>query len=457
MKNAASFGLVTAACVVAGLAGMASAGGSTGPDVIVGDLPSVIHYGAVGSKRAYAVGTTSCNVGDANLLWIANNNQHPVIGQNLYRVLVDDRIDNIGISWLKHGFTALAQNLCGTCQNPGTGSRLGVNCSDPYGASLNGNQGGLGNRFQVNAFTGFFNYPWSNPAGSTGNAIFKRCQVEQADLTTAANAIYFFEGHYVTPDDAAAGNGGNNASYRRFRLNADFTFTAQGTTQREKPGIQAWADHGLGINIPDPDVTITTHFAPADGRFFLGQKVKDNGDGTWTYTYAIQNLDSHLSGQALTVPLGNGTTASDNYFNAPLYHSGEPYDNTPWGFANNGSNIVWSSPQTFTQNQNSNALRWGTMYNYWFTADTAPTTGTVTLGLFKPGTPTEVAFDVLIPSAGTGCQADFDGNTVLNVADIFAFLAAWFASDPSADIDGVPGIGVPDIFSFLSLWFAGCP
>lgn len=58
--------------------------------------------------------------------------------------------------------------------------------------------------------------------------------------------------------------------------------------------------------------------------------------------------------------------------------------------------------------------------------------------------------------AGSHCAADFDGNGTAEVPDVFAYLSAWFASDPSADIDGVPGIGVPDLFSFLSLWFAGC-
>ena len=59
--------------------------------------------------------------------------------------------------------------------------------------------------------------------------------------------------------------------------------------------------------------------------------------------------------------------------------------------------------------------------------------------------------------AGNECIADFDGNGTVEVPDIFAYLSAWFSSNPSADIDGTPGIGVPDIFTFLSLWFAGCP
>ncbi len=62
----------------------------------------------------------------------------------------------------------------------------------------------------------------------------------------------------------------------------------------------------------------------------------------------------------------------------------------------------------------------------------------------------------LIDRGEPSCPADFDENGDVEVPDIFAFLSAWFASDPSAEFDGVPGIAVPDIFAFLSLWFAGC-
>jgi murein tripeptide amidase MpaA len=53
------------------------------------------------------------------------------------------------------------------------------------------------------------------------------------------------------------------------------------------------------------------------------------------------------------------------------------------------------------------------------------------------------------------CAADFDGQNGVDVGDIFAFLAAWFAGQPGAyDFGGTPG--VPAIFAFLSAWFAGC-
>ena len=65
--------------------------------------------------------------------------------------------------------------------------------------------------------------------------------------------------------------------------------------------------------------------------------------------------------------------------------------------------------------------------------------------------------DLYILQDEVECAADFDGNGVREVADIFAFLVAWFAGLPSANFDAIPEIGVPDIFAFLALWFAGCP
>jgi hypothetical protein len=55
------------------------------------------------------------------------------------------------------------------------------------------------------------------------------------------------------------------------------------------------------------------------------------------------------------------------------------------------------------------------------------------------------------------CPADFDGSGDLAVADIFAFLAAWFTGDVVlANHNGDCCVSVADIFAFLADWFAGC-
>ena len=43
---------------------------SAQPDVIVGSLNGINSYGNLGDIYAYAVGTTSCNIGDETLSWV---------------------------------------------------------------------------------------------------------------------------------------------------------------------------------------------------------------------------------------------------------------------------------------------------------------------------------------------------------------------------------------------------
>jgi serine protease AprX len=54
------------------------------------------------------------------------------------------------------------------------------------------------------------------------------------------------------------------------------------------------------------------------------------------------------------------------------------------------------------------------------------------------------------------CVADYNGNGVANIDDIFIFLNAWFASTPDTDTDLSGAINIDDIFIFLNIWFAGC-
>jgi len=76
-------------------------GGGTGvADVIVGAIPDVSRYGAatIGgvSFMAYAFGTTSCNIGTAQLEWFEQpDNRHPFIPMNMYR-LGNGRFEQIG-------------------------------------------------------------------------------------------------------------------------------------------------------------------------------------------------------------------------------------------------------------------------------------------------------------------------------------------------------------------------
>jgi predicted outer membrane repeat protein len=59
---------------------------------------------------------------------------------------------------------------------------------------------------------------------------------------------------------------------------------------------------------------------------------------------------------------------------------------------------------------------------------------------------------------GVSCRADFDESGMVNSADFFSYLGAFFASpaDPAADFDRDGGISSADFFDFLAAFFAGC-
>ncbi len=110
-------------------------GTTNGPDVIVGDINGVQNYTAAAGVDAISLGTTSCNLGNVWVEWIANNNHHPAIGGTLYHYHVVSgagRFEQIGLSWLKHGFYALSETLCCPTCIATDGTHLGVGCSDPY-------------------------------------------------------------------------------------------------------------------------------------------------------------------------------------------------------------------------------------------------------------------------------------------------------------------------------------
>ena len=378
---------------------------NTGPDVIVGDLQGLANYShdpALGID-AFSVGTTSCNEGTTNLAWVSNTNQHPVIAQHAYR-MHQGRFEQVGQSWLKHGFFALSQTLCGTCPNPTSGSSLGVGCSDPYTASLNGSQSGLGPKWEVNAFTGGFIYPFSNGTqGSQATSIYKRLQIHMSDLdpTTNNGARYFVEGHYITPDDALAGNGLNNVSWREVAITGnnsvgyDMNFIPGSGTTREEPAIKVW-------EALDPQVRLKAIDVPNEGRFWVGFRFEPLTNGNYAWEIAVHNLNSHLAAQGIEVELPPGAQVSNIGFHDVDYHSGEPFAGTDWTHQITANNTLLWQTDDFATDPNANALRWGTLYNFRFETDLPPHLLQVPakLHLFRPNPVTEVNFS-LDPKGGS--------------------------------------------------------
>src|SRR5262245_2790227 len=183
----------------------------------------------------------------------------------------------------------------------------------------------------------------------------------------------------------------NNASYRQYSVSGttSFTFTPLCSTVRTQLAIMAWASTaGASVDQIQPD-------PGNDGIFFMGFKVTNPSLGVFHYEYALynQNLDRGI--QSFSVPVGPGVNISNIGFHAPPQEPGWPndgtlndqgYSSTPWTVTHATDSITWNC-EAFAQNQNANAIRFGTLYNFRFDADQAPNLTDATVGFFKTGSP----------------------------------------------------------------------
>jgi hypothetical protein len=390
-------------------------GTNPGPDVIVGDVISAQQFGSQsGTQVGIGIGTSSCNAGTVDLDWFAlPNTDHPVIPQNLYRMSGgasgNDRFEQIGQSWLKHAFTALTENVCGFGCNGVGGSHLGSGCSDPYTASLNASQSGLGSRGWVNPFTGAYPSTANDHSGHSHTGPSHRVLVEVNDLNTTLNpgATYFAEAQYVTPHEYVwcqshphECNMYNNVSYRQVNVTgtaSPFGFSNAASTVRSRPAILAWTGAAVSQIEPAPGI---------DGFGLIGYKVTGPVAGVWHYEYAIYNENLDRSIQSFSVPLGCNTITNIG-FHAPPQHPGYQndgtqnsagYSGTAWNTTVNSGLVIWNS-ETMGQNANANAIRWGTLYNFRFDSTSPPQFRYGTVSFFKTGSPVPVPVQAPAPTA----------------------------------------------------------
>ncbi len=438
---------------------------AAGPDVIVGDINEVLKWGTVGDVTGYSFGTNACSIGTQPVQWQFSTNQHPLIASGLFRMSTVDggtRMEQIGMSWLKNAFHMIPSNFCGTC-NETFAQALHPGCSDPYSAWQNGSQATMGARSEVNAFTGAFPFPFTLAWNQSGDAIYKRVQVRNEDVDPALNAgaTYFAEALYVAPDDALAGNAGNNASWRRLVVQAQtqggWNLGLVGTTRQKRCAIQAWKEF-------DPAVTLVSLQAPGDGQFIAGSLVTDLGDGRWRYEYAVHNLNSHRGARSFTVGFGGGVQLSEIEFAGPSHHSGEAYDTGDWAVSISGG-VRWSV-ESFAQNVNANALRWGTLFNFRFVADQPPVSGVIELGLFRPGAagePGSLSFAAMVPMSVSvpppSCAGDANRDGVVNGVDLSVVLGQFgLKATPGAgaDFNGDGVVSGADLSVLLGAFGSSC-
>ncbi|MFG0329470.1 MAG: hypothetical protein ACF8PN_06160 [Phycisphaerales bacterium] len=364
-------------------------GDQSGPDMTFCQLFGLRQFAKIDTTLGLAQGTTSWNIGDADLMWFASpDNRHPFIVSNLYR-LENDRFEQVGQSWVKHGFYALGNTQCGgQCRyEPGhrEGNWLGQGCTDTYTASLNASQSGLGPRFEINPWTGAWSYQGSyfQQGRRAEDAVDRLLQVEIDDINPDLHptAEWFSEGYYVVLDDI---NVMNSAAWKpvtpQEHPNNNWAFQMTPSWERPVDGfaLYAWPDARFTTIAQELPVV---EFVSPDGRCVLGAKAIRGADGFWRYEYALLNIDMDRKVGSFSIPLPPGTTVRNAGFHAPKSRN-EPYSNDPWTVEISNESITWSTVD--------NPVRWGTVYSFRFECDRGPDDATATLGHFEPGAPAAV-------------------------------------------------------------------
>jgi len=350
---------------------------------------------------------TMCNPGSVNIPWYAPMQpDHPMFGFIICR-LKDDRIEQINEwSYCKHAFLSVNVNgTCGTCQNPGTGSLMGVNCSDTYSEWNNASRTYLGPPEEIDPWLGewdpvgsYFDigdpaqagYPApADGARSLNTNIFddvdNRVTVDEADLTTAGSD--YFYGIQLLHRGESVSNRGDNLAHRGFDPDWDgveWSFSNNGATQEFGTILSRW---------PGADITSGSNGGD-DGRFFIAVKVTPLGGGDYHYEYAIHNVDNSRAGGSFRVPVDAGATVTNYTFGDIDTDAAND-----WSAQRVGNEIVFFAPA-------GNPLEWNTIYNFGFDADFPPGIALASIDEARPGAgaPT-VDIQTQVPAGSTFAQA----------------------------------------------------
>jgi hypothetical protein len=366
-------------------------------DVEIAWLYSITSLGHSGTYpngvAGLSMSTTSCNPGDVEALWQAPMDEdHPTIAMQFYRE-TNGLLEQIGVSWAKHGFYALSSNECGYGCSGTDGTRLGVGCSDTYGTGNNGDRYWLGPRDEINPYEGTWTCNGSffsgyqpdcvrRETGSGWGPTAHRLEVQDADLDVSG-ATYYYEGYYVVAGDQ---DKSNNIAHRRC------------TTEWE--GAAGWDLDPVGSEVQTPVILQwgdqqTMSNAPGDGVVITAVKVDDLGGGDYRYSYNVFNRDSDRQVREITIPVGSATVSD------LTYHDSDFDDGNDWDGGVDGSFVTWSTDD-YDTDPDANAIEFGYMVTVAFTADVPPVDSQVQLGLFKPGTGEMIVADSKAPGAAVG-------------------------------------------------------
>lgn len=416
------------ALVLAGATSFAAAQSNAvpGTDVNLYDVSNSTIYGRRGAaypngEVGIGFGHAFCNAGTVHIPWQTSPTTGGQMTDIHFKIAFllaresNGRIVQVSLpnSYVKHSRVTynLGSSQCGTCQT-GPTSTFRIGCYDAYSTGFNGDRFNLGPPSEINPWTG----SW-NPVGSyfdrgdpivTGAAasdgvqsltstqvssfdtVKNRVTVPESELSQAGN--FYGQVQLVCEGEPVAARGNNLLSER-------LTFTWSGTAWSTSNAGGAVA--GSVLNRWVGATRNTAGNGTDDGRFLVASKVSGPVDGVYHYEYAVHNIDNARGGASFKLPLPDGATLS-----AVGFRDIDGNVLNDWSYSRSGNEL------SFLASAN-NSLDWNSIYNVWFDATVAPTTGSVVIDQARigPGAlSVTVAADVpngalsaSVAAVGTGC------------------------------------------------------
>ena len=330
-----------------------------------------------------------------------NNDQHPFLTWNIYRISSEGQIEHVGRSGVKHAFLTINTNCAVNC---GNNHILGRRCGDVYSSGNNDSSNALGPRSEIVPAQGIWarcgSVYDSNCDGANDNpglsSTDNRLLVPESKISDTANYRYYYEGWYIVREDV---NIYNTMGSKEFTPDYSGGLWRSNNEQSFVSGavIDRWvnpANSGTG--------NMSSEVVLVDGRLKVAVRTTLLGNGRTRYDYAVMNLD-YVSAQLETLDSLNVRMlgrAGISGFSVPATQASVgnisvndgSADIADWTFTN-GSNIVFTTPSQAAE------IGWSSLYSFSFEANTPPVAGKVALA--GRGLANDVLVDLLVPGTPT--------------------------------------------------------
>ena len=347
-----------------------------------------------------------------------NNDQHPYLIWNMYRINADGSIEQIGRSGVKHAF--LTTN--GGCLDADDHDShvLGRGCDDTYSVSNNDNNNALGPRSEIIPATGQWgrcgsmfdtNCDGIANAGS-GDPYFQRLTVNEAQIAPTHNpgASWLFESWYAAREDIDIYNSMASLETSAQWIGGVWEFDNSG--YRLGAAIDRWvrpdrpATPGRKPTLPLQPMQWNEELVANGSHAKVAVKVSQLGGGLWRYHYAVMNLDfafvlTQGAEPNLRIVGQQGFDGFEIATSVPgaaqdlVFRDGDLTAANNWQGTQETGKVRWSTgPGAPT-----NSLAWGMLYSFSLTSTGAPRLGTATLSAANAATPGSFTVRTIVPAS----------------------------------------------------------